>query len=249
MMPTPRAPIRCGRASRAVVRERATCWRRRPSTDVRAVERTFRVRTTDHLLTVLGPELDRIARAAPGVHAARDAVRRRDAGPARDGAARPRDRRLRLLAVLRAAQRPADPAALRRRVRLRRAPAHPRSSAALSLAQYAELEHVQIAPRGNPGGYVDELLARRGLHAPDRARRCRTSSPASRSSPRPTTSDDLGRPRPRRMPRRFGLRIVTPPAGSASSRFQIAQLWHPRHDRDAPHRWLREAVADAARRS
>jgi hypothetical protein len=41
--------------------------------------------------------------------------------------------------------------------------AHPTVKRTLSLAQYCEVEHVQIAPRGNPGGYVDELLTRHGL--------------------------------------------------------------------------------------
>jgi DNA-binding transcriptional LysR family regulator len=49
------------------------------------------------------------------------------------------------------------------------------------------------------------------------------------------------------MQRRFGLRTVAPPAELGLEPFVFSQLWHPRHDRDPPHRWLREVVARAAR--
>ena len=51
----------------------------------------------------------------------------------------------------------------------------------------------------------------------------------------------------RRMQRRFGLRIVAPPPELGLEPLQFSQRWHPRHDRDPPHRWLRDVVARAAR--
>jgi len=41
--------------------------------------------------------------------------------------------------------------------------------------------------------------------------------------------------------------MVASPKQLGLEPYQISQLWHPRHDRDVPHRWLREAVAKAAR--
>jgi len=39
-----------------------------------------------------------------------------------------------------------------------------------------------------------------------------------------------------------------PRATTTSPRpFQFSQLWHPRNDRDPPHRWLRGIVTRAAR--
>jgi hypothetical protein len=50
------------------------------------------------------------------------------------------------------------------------------------------------------------------------------------------------------MQRRFGLRTVAPPPELGLEPFPYAQLCHPRHDRDPPHRWLRDIVTRAARR-
>jgi DNA-binding transcriptional LysR family regulator len=51
----------------------------------------------------------------------------------------------------------------------------------------------------------------------------------------------------RRHADRFGLRMVAPPRTLGLEPYQIAQLWHPRNDRDLGHRWLRESVATAAK--
>jgi DNA-binding transcriptional LysR family regulator len=41
--------------------------------------------------------------------------------------------------------------------------AHPAAARRMTLDQYVSLEHIQVAPRGKPGGYVDDALRERGL--------------------------------------------------------------------------------------
>lgn len=245
MVPTPRADRLRGRVA-AVVREAREVLAPPPVEDVTAVERTFRIHTSDHLISVLGPDLDRLARVAPGVTLHVMPCVAETPAQLRDGTVDlaigvfdyspyselPTDLRIQQLyedeftCVVRAA--------------------HPTVKRALTLAQYCEVEHVQIAPRGNPGGYVDELLARRGLH-----RRIARALPyflagvalVAETDYLLTCSVVLAR----RMQRRFGLRTVAPPAELGLEPFPYAQLWHPRHDRDPPHRWLRDIVAQAAR--
>ncbi len=127
-----------------------------------------------------------------------------------------------------------------------RAPDHPRIGRTLSLAQYAELEHVQVAPRGAGGGYVDELLARHALQ-----RRIARAVPYFLAALALVAETDylltISIRLARRLAPRLGLRMIAPPRAPGLEPYQIAQLWHPRNDRDAAHRWLREAVAEAGR--
>ncbi|HET9627761.1 MAG TPA: LysR family transcriptional regulator [Kofleriaceae bacterium] len=245
MVPTPRADHLRARVE-AVVREARDVLAPPPVEDVHTVERTFRIHTSDHLITVLGPDLDRLARAAPGVTLHVMPCVAETPALCRDGtidlaigvydyapySELPNDLRIQQLyedeftCVVRAA--------------------HPRVKRGLTLAQYCELEHVQIAPRGNPGGYVDELLARHGLR-----RRIARALPyfvaglalVAETDYLLTCSVVLAR----RMQRRFGLKLIAPPRELGLEPFQFAQLWHPRNDRDPPHRWLRDIVARAAR--
>lgn len=246
MVRTPRADTLRPRVE-AVVREARAVLAPPPVEDVREVVRTFRVHTSDHLVNVLGGELDRLVREAPGVTLAVMPCSSESPGQLRDGTADlaigvfdyspysdlPTDLRIQQLyqddftCVVRAD--------------------HPGVGRTLSLAQYAALDHVQIAPRGAPGGYVDDLLARHGLR-----RRIARALPyflaglalVAETDYLLTCSLTLAR----RMRRRFGLRLVKPPAELGLEPYPITQLWHPRHDRDPPHRWLRERVVEAARR-
>ena len=148
-VPTPRADRLRGRVE-AVVREAREVLAPPPVEDVTALERTFRIHTSDHLITVIGPELDRLARAAPRVTLHVMPCVADTPAQLRDGTVDlaigvfdyspyselPTDLRIQQLyedeftCVVRAA--------------------HPSVRRTLTLAQYAGLEHVQIAPRGDP---------------------------------------------------------------------------------------------------
>jgi DNA-binding transcriptional LysR family regulator len=245
MVPTPRADSLRGRVE-AVVREARNVLAPPPVEDVRTLERTFRIHTSDHLITVLGTDLDRLARQAPGVTLQVMPCIAETPALLRDGTV---DLAIGVFDYTPYSELPTD-------LRIQQLyedeftcvvrATHPTVKRALTLQQYCELEHIQIAPRGNPGGYVDELLARHGLR-----RRIMRALPyfvaglalVAETDYLLTCSVVLAR----RMQRRFGLRIIAPPPELGLEPFQFSQLWHPRHDRDPPHRWLRDVVARAAR--
>ena len=245
MVPTPRAETLRARVG-ALVKEAREVLAPPPVEDVRTIERTFRIHTSDHLISVIGPELDRLARAAPGVTLHVMPCVTETPAQLRDGA---HDLAIGVFDYSPYSELPTD-------LRIQQLYAdeftcvvranHPSVKRSLTLEQYAALEHVQITPRGNPGGYVDELLAKHGL-----SRRIARALPyfiaglalVAETDYLLTCSTVLAR----RMQRRFGLRMVAPPKQLGLEPYQISQLWHPRHDRDVPHRWLREAVAKAAR--
>jgi hypothetical protein len=56
----------------------------------------------------------------------------------------------------------AQPPAAHRPVRVRGAPRAPRAGQALHARPVRGLPHLQVAPRGKPGGYVDDVLRERG---------------------------------------------------------------------------------------
>src|SRR3569833_4750568 len=66
MVPTPRAETLRARVG-ALVKEAREVLAPPPVEDVRRIERTFRIHTSDHLISIIGPELDRLARVAPRV--------------------------------------------------------------------------------------------------------------------------------------------------------------------------------------
>jgi DNA-binding transcriptional LysR family regulator len=123
---------------------------------------------------------------------------------------------------------------------------HPSVGRALTIQQFAELEHLQVAPRGDPGGYVDDLLAAQG-----HTRRIARAVPYFLAALAIVAETDYVLTISSRLAQRlagtFGLRIVQPPRSLGLEPYQIAQLWHPRNDRDGAHRWLRDAVVKASR--
>lgn len=116
---------------------------------------------------------------------------------------------------------------------------HPVVRKRLTVRQFTQLEHVQVAPRGRPGGYVDEVLAERGL-----SRRVARAVPyfqvaleiSARSDRVLTVSERIAH----QLGPRLGLRILEPPIPLEP--FALSMVWHPRFDADAGHRWFREQL-------
>src|SRR5687768_10373763 len=134
-----------------------------PVRDIKTLERTFRIKASDMILSILGPTFDRLARVAPRVSFHVMPPQFEEPALLRDGTIDlaigvydyapysdlPTDLRIQQLFV--------DPFVCVVRED------HPTVGRSITIQQYVELEHVQIAPRGQPGGYVDEQLAEHGL--------------------------------------------------------------------------------------
>jgi DNA-binding transcriptional LysR family regulator len=120
---------------------------------------------------------------------------------------------------------------------------HPAVKKRLTLDEFVAMSHVQIAPRGRAGGYVDGVLAERGL-----SRRVVRAVPFFLAALRLTAKTDYVLTVSERVAKAtaedFGLRILEPPL--ELSPYALKQVWHPRWDGDAGHRFLRESLARAA---
>jgi DNA-binding transcriptional LysR family regulator len=250
MVPTARASSLRDRAA-SVVREARDMMSPSAPPDLRHLARTFQITASDHAVTMIGSALDRELRAAPAVNLHITSGRRDEVTQLRDGAI---DLAIGVYDYSPYSDLPAD---LRMQQLYEDQFAcvvradHPTATGrALSLEQYAALEHVQIAPRGNVGGYVDELLAVHGL-----TRRIVRAVPYFLAGLVLVADSDyvltISHAFAKRMAAPLNLRILAPPKALGLEPYSTVQLWHPRNDRDPAHRWLRERVvaASAAARS
>jgi DNA-binding transcriptional LysR family regulator len=121
---------------------------------------------------------------------------------------------------------------------------HPIVKKRLTLEQFVALSHVQIAPRGTPGGPVDDALAARGL-----ARRVAVRTSSFLVAPLLIARSDLVLTGPSRVlaPLATKLGFVTFPPPIEVPGFRVHQAWHPRVAEDAAHRWFRKLLAEVAK--
>lgn len=120
---------------------------------------------------------------------------------------------------------------------------HPTVKQRLTLSQYAELPHVELALFGKVDDAVDRALAREG-----RARVVQVAVPHFASLPLAVLESDAVATVGLRLARAFSatlpLRVLTPPVPLAP--VVIKQVWHRRTEVDAAVRFLRAAVLEAA---
>lgn len=116
----------------------------------------------------------------------------------------------------------------------------------VTLKQFAAAEHLVFSRRGRLRGPVDELLAEHGLR-----RRVVACAPNPAGGLFLIRDSDLVGMLPARIGgdaiETFGLQsfpipLTLPP-------LTLSMAWHPRHTADGAHRWLRDCVRDAMRRS
>ena len=121
---------------------------------------------------------------------------------------------------------------------------HPLARGRMTLARFAAARHALVAPRGQPGGMVDELLREHGLE-----RRVAYMTPSFLAAPFVVAATDLLLVLPARVAETFVQRgdlvIFEPPLTLPG--FRIAMFWHDRQDADPAHRLLRSEIAEVAR--
>lgn len=214
--------------------------------DPATLERDFRIHATDHVLTVLGPALDELAQAqAPRVTLRFLPTAPDDAQRLREGhidlaigiyGELPPELRTRHLMTDRFV------CAVRGDHPLLGADLKDHPSPRLTLERFVEMEHIQIAPRGAPGGYLDDLLAERGLK-----RRVARAVPYFLAALLLVAETDyiltVSSRVAQKVAPRLGLRLLEPPLPLEP--YALSLLWHPRMDGDPGHRWLRELLVHA----
>lgn len=121
---------------------------------------------------------------------------------------------------------------------------HPALKKPLTLATYAALDHVLVAPRGNPGGVVDGALEERGLR-----RRVVLMVPHFAAAAMIVAQTDLVATMPagfaRRMEKAAPLRAIAPPFDIPGFSFSIG--FRVTTKDDPAHTWFRARVIDASR--
>lgn len=205
----------------------------------RDVEQTFVVRASDYVLTVLGATVDRILRdESPGVclrfvpNTANDAAELRD---------RSSDLAVGIYGAL--------PQEMKQRQLLTDRfvcvvrEGHPGIGKRFTLRSFVELLHLQVAPRGKPGGYVDDVLRERGLE-----RTVARAVPYFVTALQLVAETDYVLTVSERIARRYesalGLRILKVPLELRP--YALSLVWHPRVDGEDSHRFVRDVFVRAA---
>jgi DNA-binding transcriptional LysR family regulator len=126
---------------------------------------------------------------------------------------------------------------------------HPLSTRRLTLARFVEARHALIAPRGTTeGSFVDDALKRLG-----RSRTVTVSISHFLSAPYVIAESDLIITLAERIAERFSaaleLVLLAPPAELELVGFTMSLVWHDRSDADPKRQWLRNLIAEVAKKS
>jgi DNA-binding transcriptional LysR family regulator len=121
---------------------------------------------------------------------------------------------------------------------------HPLAAAPLTLEAYTGANHLLVSFSGRPRGYVDQALAALGLQ-----RRVLLAVNQFFAAGRVVAQSDLLTVLPEGFVQATGYahQLVTRELPLALGPVHVEMIWHLRHEADARHRWLREAVAAASR--
>ncbi|MDQ0750781.1 DNA-binding transcriptional LysR family regulator [Streptomyces africanus] len=235
MVPTPRALA--VRAEVSAVVERARALFAPADTDLRTVTRTFTVLCHDAVAAACGPDLfTRAARDAPGIRIRFLTESHVDGPFLREGTA---DLEVGVIDTV-APEVRVESLYEDRMVGVIRA-GHPLLEGELTPERFAlEADHLTVSRRGKLHGPVDEALAELGL-----ARRVVGSVgtfPASLFVLRATDLTGLVNSWSVPLARALGLTTFDVPLRLPPVRLGLA--WHPRHDADPAHGWLRGAVRE-----
>jgi DNA-binding transcriptional LysR family regulator len=240
MVLTPRAEALKPKVHAVVEEARRTLEPERPF-DPAELRRGFVVHATDYVLTVLGPEVDRLLRLeAPELSLRFVPNAPDDAALLRAGSA---DLAVGIYGELPPEMRSRQLLTDRFVCVARRA--HPGVGKRLTLERFVHLPHVQIAPRGSPGGYVDDVLREKG-----HSRRVLRAVPYFRAALELVAHTDYVLTVSERIARMLapslGLDIHEVPLPLRP--YALGLVWHPRYDADPGHRFLREIFVRAAQR-
>lgn len=121
---------------------------------------------------------------------------------------------------------------------------HPAASRRFTLERFVNLPHVQVAPRGRPGGYLDDVLRKRGL-----TRTVVRAVPYFLTALQLASETDYVLTIPERIAKRYEqrlrLRLLEVPVKLRP--YALSLVWHPRVDGNPGHRFLRDVFLRASK--
>lgn len=238
MLLTPRAEALKARVHAVVTEARLTLEPERPFV-ARELARTFVVRATDYVLSVIGLVVDRLLREeAPAVRLRFVPNTPDDPAHLRDGGS---DLAVGIYGDLPQEMRSRQLLTDRFVCVVRKD--HPVVGRRLSLEQFVRLAHIQVTPRGKPGGYLDDVLRDRGLE-----RVVARAVPYFVTALQLTAQTDYVLTVSERIAAQLAptLGLVLHEVPVELRPYALSLVWHPRFDGDPGHRYLRDVFARAA---
>jgi DNA-binding transcriptional LysR family regulator len=236
---TPRAEALKTRVHSVVTEARLTLAPEKPFV-ASELKRTFVVHASDYVLTILGLAVDRtLCEEAPHVGIRFVPNGNDDAAQLREGGS---DLAVGIYGDLPQEMRSKQLMTDRFVVAIR--DGHKKIGKRLTLEQLVQTPHIQVAPRGKPGGYIDDVLSAQGLH-----RFVARAVPYFVTALQLASQTDYVLVISERIARQFapslGLRILEVPLDLRP--YALSLVWHPRFDGDAGHRFVREVFYRTAR--
>lgn len=235
LVPTPRA-LELRERVKQLVEDGSAVLRPVEKLNLKQLDRTFTLRTSEGFVENFGPELiARVNAAAPGVRLCFVQKPDKDSAPLRDGIVhletgvveKTTAPELRVQALF----RDRYIGAVRK--------GHPLSKGRITPARYAAGQHICVSRRGLETGPIDEALKPFGLE-----RELVTIVGGFSTALALARASDLIASVPERHTGILRAGMHSFPLPVATPEFTVSLLWHPRLDADPAHRWLRGLVRD-----
>lgn len=235
LVPTPRAIELAPRAA-ALVREAEEMLRPAQRLDLAGLVRQFTLRVTDGFLENFGPALiARVEAQAPGIRLRFMQKTDRDSTPLRDGSV---DLETGVVGRHHGPELMTQALFRDRFVAVVR-PGHSLADGIVTPQRYAAARHVLVSRKGAERTHVDEVLATLGL-----TRAIATVVGSFSAALTLAAATDLVATVPERHTGTLRDRLITFSLPFAPPEITVSLLWHPRHDADLAHRWLRGCVRE-----
>jgi len=236
LVATPRAVELRARVGE-VVRDAEAILRPAATIDLQRLRRTFTLRTSEGFVESFGPMLlARVAAEAPGVLLRFTQKTDRDSHALRDGAA---DLETGVVAATTGPEVRVQALFRDRFVGVVR-PGHPLATGKITAKRYASASHIQVSRQGAARGPLDEPLKLIELE-----RRIAVVVGGFSTAVALARASDLVASVPERHTAASRAGMVSFALPFAVAAIQVSMMWHPRHDADAAHRWLRGCLRDA----
>jgi DNA-binding transcriptional LysR family regulator len=235
LVPTPRALELRDRVGQLV---EATTAVLRPAAklDLKRMERTFTLRTSEGFVENFAPDLiARVGKEAPAVRLRFVVKSNKDSAPLRDGTI---DLETGVVGKTTGPEVRAQALFRDRFVGVVRK-GHPLSRGRITPVRYASGKHICVSRRGLDRGPIDEALKPFGLE-----RQIATIVSGFATAIALARASDLIASVPERHTGRLRSGMHSFPLPVAMPEITISLLWHPRLDADPAHRWLRGCVRD-----
>ncbi len=236
LVPTPRALELRSRVSQ-LVQDGESVLRPVAKLDVKAMARTFTLRTSEGFVENFGPEIiGRVGKEAPGVRLRFLQKPNKDSTPLRDGTV---DLETGVVEMTTSPELRAQALFRDHYVGVVRN-GHPLARGKVTPARYAAGRHISVSRRGLENDPIDEALTPFGVRREvvvSIVGGYATALAVARASDLIASVPERHTGRVRSGMHSFRLPFPAP-------EITISLLWHPRLDADAGHRWLRRIVLD-----